>query len=72
MCQETTTFCQLHTEQGTLGSSYLPDNLGWLCVVNGFEKLLHGCVEITLLIKIIAIFPKNYVSLHSIKIGLLG
>ena len=50
---------------------YLPDNLRWFRIVDSFKILLHSCIVVPLLVKIVTIPSKDNVSLHGIKVGLL-
>ena len=51
--------------------TYLSDNSGWLCTVNGLDVLGHGFIITALLVQVIAKLPEDDFLLCAIHAGLL-
>ena len=53
-------------------SVYLSYDLGRLCIINGFQILLHCCVIVTFLMEVIPIPTQNHVALSGINASFLS
>ena len=63
-------FSKLNQSLGEL--TYLSYDLGRLCVINGFQILLHRCVIVTFLMQVIPIPTQNHIALSGINAGFLS
>ena len=63
-------FSKLNQSLGEL--VYLSYDLGRLCVINGFQILLHCCIIVTFLMQVIPIPTQNHVALSGINAGFLS
>ena len=51
---------------------YLSYHLRRLCVINGFQILLHRCIIVTFLMQVITIPTQNHVTLSGINASFLS
>lgn len=63
-------FSRLNSSIGEL--VYLSYDLGRLCIIDGFQILLHRCVIVTFLMQVIPIPTQNHVALSGINASFLS